>query len=505
MQLMTLLVDEKVAEIIGENNLGSLIYKVRRYENEEELIEDALGILDNDMPVLAVFDRAWERWPEIKKEITKRGLNRFLFEFIDSVELEIVKKFIDPISVIVAKYSALLNFMAYKAISVSKIDKPIDRRTLLRRPYRALLEYLSAPILLNEDICRNWKYCKNCIASCPLNAISGKPPKVNLDACNGCGLCTSSCPFGLLFMPQYNLKSYEYFLSTIRERLDKKPAYIFISCRDSLPKVRDELLGFLQKDKVKYPTFFISVDCPGWFTQGHMLASLMQGFIPIIYCDKDTFEKCGGLNKLKEWSKELSAIAEIRVADDIHSTVKILEEKPNISVLENVGTLHQDRSSVLKLFRSYNIDEVKLSVPLIGIVNVNDEKCLLCDACTNSCPFSALRLRNEGDKRYLEFSQNRCTACGICQEICPYGAIRLEYGYRKSYDGVWIPLAEDEIARCRLCGKPIGSTKHLKALERKLRESGADPWVLESLWLCQECKIKMLIERKIHEAENKRS
>jgi formate hydrogenlyase subunit 6/NADH:ubiquinone oxidoreductase subunit I len=277
--------------------------------------------------------------------------------------------------------------------------------------------------------------------------------------------------------------------------MSEKPAYVVVICKDSLEELKDSLE---EKLELIYPfTFFISVDCPGWFTQYHMIASLLQGFTPVIACSKDVSKRCGGLDKVKKWADDLSVMTDVYIIEEIKDIVNVLKNKPKVKVLKDMPMLSQDRTAVFKLLRDYNVRKVSFSTPILGDVVVDEEKCLVCDACSNMCPFGALRIRDEGEKRLLEFSAERCAACNVCQEICPYNAISLRYEYLKEHDVEWRPVAEDKIARCKMCGRPIGSYKHLKAIERKLRESGADPWVIESLWLCQECKIKALIEGRI--------
>ncbi len=489
---MTILISKEGLEMLSEKLSRKLSYPLIVFDNKKDMISKALKLIDSGSPVLLISKDAWNDWNYIKKEILKSGLNRFLIDIVDSIEFELVKDLIDPIGLVIAKYTALLNFMSHKALYITNPEKPVDRRTLILRPHTALLEYVPAPILLSPESCSKWKYCNACIDSCPYNALEGKPPTIKPEMCTGCGVCVASCPFGLLYMPQYNLKSFELFLSSIRSRIGLEPAWIIAVCRDSLVEIRERI-----KNGSFSPAFFVPIECPGWFDQFHMISAILQGFQPIIYCDKETSGKCGGLEIVESWSKELSEIVNIPVTTNFSVVERTLSKKPNVKVIERAPMLYQNRVAALSLFRTYNLKKAEFSAPLVGLVDVSNEKCMVCDACSNMCPFQALRVRNEGDRRNLEFNMSRCTACGICEAICPYGAIKVGYKYNKEYDKEWKVVASDQIAKCRRCGKPIGSMKYLRYLEKKLKESGADSWVLESLWLCQECKIKALIERQM--------
>lgn len=72
-------------------------------------------------------------------------------------------------------------------------------------------------------------------------------------------------------------------------------------------------------------------------------------------------------------------------------------------------------------------------------VNINQEQCVGCSACVNSCPFGALKMMD--DKACFTDS---CTSCGACIDICPVSAISRAEEKKKvtintnEYKDVWV-------------------------------------------------------------------
>ena len=481
-EMVVIATPEAVAHL--ENiNIEILIY-------EDDKIEDAIiKFINKNIPIVAIYKNAWKRYPEVKKRIRQEGGNRFLYDPLDPIELDYACQECTS-SIVLARHSALLASMSHKALFAPRTDKPLNRRALLKAPLKGLLDYYPAPILLQEEVCRSWKYCTNCVDSCPFDAISGKPPQVNLDRCVGCGICTGACPFGLLFMPQYNIEAFSYYLSILRKTF-KEPAHLVIACRDSLDNITPPT------EKVQ-DTFFLGVDCPGWITDLHIVLAKSMGFNIIFYCEEDNLQKCGGKEIYEKRFMKLKNLGIIiNIIMDNKKLINILKQKINYNLVEfDIKSIVKNKLYIYNIIKNINNNNIlEFNDPIVGFVNVDETKCLLCDACSLMCPTGALKLIKNNDNILLKFYHDKCISCGICEKICPYKAIKLEYKYDSKYINNPKLLANDEIARCRICGKPIGSIKHIKALEKKLRESGVDEWVIQQLWLCNECKLKALLNK----------
>ena len=149
---------------------------------------------------------------------------------------------------------------------------------------------------------------------------------------------------------------------------------------------------------------------------------------------------------------------------------------------------------VRRVAGAHGVGRVVLGAPIVGLVSVDEGRCLLCDACSASCPYGALKLEYEGDEVRLVFRHERCMACRYCVAACTHDALRLEYVYDSSLYGNPRVLARGEVARCRRCGAPLGSMRMLRYVEEKLRRAGASELVLKQLWLCPRCKLSGLAE-----------
>jgi heterodisulfide reductase subunit A-like polyferredoxin len=76
---------------------------------------------------------------------------------------------------------------------------------------------------------------------------------------------------------------------------------------------------------------------------------------------------------------------------------------------------------------------------------VNEEKCIGCGICAETCQFAALTIKDG----YVEINEAVCMGCGGCVSKCPENALSLVRDPTKS-----VPLDVEELLRSRN-GPPV--------------------------------------------------
>ena len=125
-----------------------------------------------------------------------------------------------------------------------------------------------------------------------------------------------------------------------------------------------------------------------------------------------------------------------------------------------------------------------------GAIVVDRETCTMCLACVGSCPEGALLDNVETPQ--LRLIESKCVQCGLCQVTCPEGSIalvpRLLLGREAREPRV---LNEAAIAKCTVCGKPLGTEKMLAAMLGRLAGHSmfAASGALDRLRMCADCRV----------------
>lgn len=143
---------------------------------------------------------------------------------------------------------------------------------------------------------------------------------------------------------------------------------------------------------------------------------------------------------------------------------------------------------VRELAARYGVTETRFTV------RDPEEKCILCGLCERVCGEavgrSGISFAHRGVARKVTppFGEppRNCSGCGACVFVCPTGCVteRMEEGSIRI--APW--EAQVPVARCRVCGEPVGSQVALEELAEKL---GIEP---ERLLVCSACRRKRQVK-----------
>ncbi len=132
-------------------------------------------------------------------------------------------------------------------------------------------------------------------------------------------------------------------------------------------------------------------------------------------------------------------------------------------------------------------------------VDVDADKCSLCDVCSHRCMTGAIRSEQEEETLALLFRYKLCDGCGDCLKSCPEDAMRLmEAEDPPSGSGEQV-LTASKMLRCSVCGACFAPTMKLQAASRR-RVDKAD-LIREQ---CPLCRRTQMVARLIDERRKTR-
>jgi ferredoxin len=126
-----------------------------------------------------------------------------------------------------------------------------------------------------------------------------------------------------------------------------------------------------------------------------------------------------------------------------------------------------------------------------GTVVIEEAGCTLCLSCVGACPTGAMI--DNPDAPMLRFNEEACIQCGLCRNTCPESVIKLEA--RLSFlDEARSPrvLKEEEPFECVRCGKPFGTKSSVERILERLEGHSMfadNPDGLDRIRMCDDCRI----------------
>lgn len=319
-------------------------------------------------------------------------------------------------------------------------EKGVNRRTFITG--KQIEKFVKIPVINSN--CLSSIGCNQCVISCPQKALSIVEGKVVIDEnkCTYCGLCSASCPIGAI-----NLSYPNWTAITMLTKVVKKNK-ISISCD---PKSADFLvpcLGVLGPEELYALHSFYDIEliCPN--------------------------EKC--VNRQ-------AALHAIDLYKEIKEKMKV---KPNTFLSGN------KRSDYVRIITAANISgESSFDIHAYKVSMNNN--CTLCGACIRKCPTKSLKYNVKDSNIFIEFTPSKCVGCNKCVNVCEEDAITVNksYDYSSLHEDTFYITAEDEVVRCKRCGRPFDNKKKILRVASLLN---VDHSTLE---YCNECKQTLIAEK----------
>ncbi|BFH72265.1 4Fe-4S binding protein [Sulfurisphaera javensis] len=353
----------------------------------------------------------------------------------------------------------------------------ITRRSLIRFK---LYDYKPYPVLFDSIFAE--REINTLISSCPKNLIAKSIEGVAVTSpenCSYCGYCTAKGYLGYLEMPNFTTDQLVYFLNAINYYDEKARALLFTKSQD------------LSISEGQYPLLVPSIaSIPDVF----VYVVYASGLIPVIVTGED-------LTELEK--KRLEEIPDYFPASKlpIYKINKKEIDKLNFQISLKKSLIPEDLP--LKKYRRrtlylWAIEEMKNKVKLdeeavipdVYFVDVDPNKCVLCGVCVRACQMIVPDMKNLNGSLSLEYNIPMCIGSQRCVKNCPENAIKVER-FAKLKELKKVTVNQAEIAKCRYCGKPIGSVKVKSRVDTLLINMGFSG-TAQYTDVCNECKQKML-------------
>jgi ferredoxin len=360
--------------------------------------------------------------------------------------------------------------------------------------------------------------CTRCLDVCPVSAISPDGDHVAIDPriCAGCGSCASVCPTGAA---SYQLPAGEGLFQRLRELLG---AYLKAGGQAPVLLLHDtrhgeEMISVMARLGRGLPARVLPFALNEVTQVGldFLAAALAYGASQVAILTGP-----GHQGQLEGLAGQIG-LAEAVMAGLGYGGGRIhLLESPDPEAVEAAlyglearaaapagGFLPMGgkRSRTLLALRHLHdkapepVEQLMLppGAPF-GAVKVDVAGCTLCLACVSGCPTGALL--DDENKPWLGFNEEACVQCGLCRNTCPESVITLEprLNFAEDARGA-VALNEAEPFECIRCGKPFGVKQSIERVVEQLAGKHymfeADDQV-ERIKMCDDCRELVQFDRK---------
>ena len=375
----------------------------------------------------------------------------------------------------------------------SSLDEVLEtvRKNIAHYSYKKFTVYDKTICQYHE---RREEICSKCEEVCPTVAIVKHDEEKHLEFsqidCHGCGGCISVCPSGALDYAPSNRES----IFEIAKEL-----------RGHIPLIIPRNMDIHDVDiPLKAGVLLLSLEGEKFLHEGTFLTLVQEsGSQVIFYSDfisKGSRDSIDILNQIYQKKYGVDAVLVAMNEDELKEALE------KVAFVENSRyTFNEEGAKKREIFAirlrdllgEEDLGEVTTGEHVhYGHVKVNESNCTLCLVCVGACNVGALIANTEDNT--LRLNASICTMCGYCEVSCPEAdclsigkdVIELKPSWFKEE-----VLAKDTLFECVECGKPFATTKAvMKIAEMMAPVFASDPIKERTLYCCEECKPKIMME-----------
>lgn len=358
--------------------------------------------------------------------------------------------------------------------------------------------------------------CTRCLDVCPTGAITPGGDSVEIDphVCGGCGMCASVCPTGAA---TYQLPADNALFERLRTLLE---AYRKAGGSDPVLLLHDgrhgaETISLMARGGRGLPANVIPVVLNEVTLVGVDFLAMAFAYgatrvAVLVGPDKQgELEGLAGQIALAEtvmdglgYGGGRIDILDERDPDAVEARLWGLEPRnqPEAGSFLPMGGKRTRTMLALRHLHAKAPDPHEL-LPLpkgapFGRVKVDTAGCTMCLACVSACPTGAMQ--DDPDRPWLGFNEEACVQCGLCANTCPESVIGLEprLNFGEEARGT-VKLNETEPFNCIRCGKPFG-VKH--TIDRIADQLAGKHWMfasgdaVERIMMCEDCRVVVQFE-----------
>jgi len=352
-----------------------------------------------------------------------------------------------------------------------------SRRSLIRFK---LYDYKPYPVLFDTVFAE--REINTLIASCPKNLIVKTTEGVGVsspESCSYCGYCSAKGYLGYLEMPNFTTDQLVMFLNGINYFDENAKAVLFTSFTDI--EVKEGYYPLLVPSLASIPDVFLYV-------------TYASGLSPVVVVDQELkdIEK----KRLEEIPVYFPAskLPIYKVKKDEMKNLEIGNELRKSLIPEDLSLKKYRRRSLYlwaieEMKNKVQLDE-EAEIPDVYFVSVDPNKCVLCGVCVRACQMMVPDVKGINDTLNLEYNIPMCIGSQRCVRNCPENAIKVDR-LAKLKELKKITVNQAVQAKCRYCGKPLGSYKVKGKVDTMLVGMGFGG-TAQYTDVCNECKQKHL-------------